>query len=180
MSAKSQPATFNSPVLEAEGKAFSFAKVPPELSKSHLRRGRMTAHISIGESSFDALMEPDGKLGHWFVIPPRLVKAEKLSTDASTLFTLTSLEKQPDPSLPKSFETLLKKSASAQATWDATTTLARIDWVHWMESAKQEATKRERAANAIDMLEKGKKRVCCFDPSGFYSKAMVCPVEESN
>ena len=179
MSAKHPPATFSSPVFEAEGKAFSFAKVPPELSKSHLRRGRMTARIGIGDSNFDALMEPDGKLGHWFVLPPRVVKGEKLSTEASAVFTLSTLEKQPDPTLPKGFAALLKKSPSAQATWDATTTLAKIDWVHWMESAKQDATKRERAANAIDMLENGKKRVCCFDPSGFYSKAFACPVEEN-
>jgi hypothetical protein len=33
--------------------------------------------------------------------------------------------------------------------------------------------------DAIVMLTKGKKRVCCFDPSGFYSKALAAPSESS-
>jgi hypothetical protein len=179
MPTKSQPAPFSSPIYVAEGKAFSFAKVPPRLSKSHLRRGRITVRMSVGKSSFDAQMEPDGKLGHWFIVPSGVVKKEALVIRESASFTLASLVEQPDPLLPKDFKVLLKRSSSAQATWNSATTLARIDWIHWMESAKQDTTRRERAANAIDMLEKGKKRVCCFDPSGFYSKALACPVEEN-
>lgn len=175
MPSKRQPATFSSPIAAAEGKGFSFARVPPELSKSHLRRGRITACISVGTSSFDAQMEPDGKLGHWFIVPPGVVTKEALSAGNAASFTLACLDEQPDPPLPKEFQALLNRSVSARATWDSTTTLARIDWIHWMESARQDATRRERAANAIDMLEKGKKRVCCFDPSGFYSKALSCP-----
>jgi hypothetical protein len=178
MPAKRQPATFSSPIYLAAGKAFLFAKVPAELSKSHLRRGRITARVSVGKQSFDAQMEPDGKLGHWFVVPSVVVKKEALAIRETASFTLAGLAEQPDPSLPKEFEALLNRNPSARATWDSATTLARIDWVHWMESAKQDATRRERVANAIDMLAKGKKRVCCFDPSGFYSKALACPVEE--
>lgn len=170
-------AAFSSAVSVAEGKAFFFAKVPPALSKSHLRRGRVTARVAIGESSFDAQMEPDGQLGHWFVVPPELMKTENLSAKQSATFALSKLERQPEPKLPKRFKTLLSESAAAKATWDSTTTLAKIDWVHWMESANQEATRKERVASAIDMLAQGKKRVCCFDPSGFYSKALACPVE---
>lgn len=178
MPTQNQPANFSSEILIAEGKTFSFAKVPPELSKSHLRRGRITAQISVGKSRFDAQMEPDGKLGHWFIIPADVVKKESLTTASDVTFILTNLDQQPEPSLPNAFKALLDKNTSAHATWDKTTTLARIDWIHWMESAKQDATKRERAENAIDMLESGKKRVCCFDPSGFYSKALACPVAE--
>ncbi len=178
MPAKDQTATFSSEVLVAEGKEFFFAKVPPKISQSHLRRGRMTARIVVGERSFDAQMEPDGKLGHWFIVPSDVTKREKLAGRQPT-FVLSKLDRQPEPVLPTSFASLLSKSPAAQATWAGTSTLARIDWVHWMESARQDATKRERAANAIDMLEKGKKRVCCFDPSGFFSKAFACPVEAS-
>ncbi len=174
---KNQVVQFSSDVLLAEGGEFLFARVPPELSKSHLRRGRTTSRLAIGESSFDAQMEPDGKLGHWFVIPPDIVKRERISSRKRFEFSLARLERQPEPALPKSFKILLSKSASAQVTWDSTSTLARIDWVHWMESAKKEATRKERAVTAIDMLEKGKKRVCCFDPSGYFSKALSSPAE---
>jgi hypothetical protein len=177
MPAKHHTADFSSEVLAAEGREFLFARVPTELSKSHLRRGRLTARVAIGESSFDVQMEPDGNLGHWFVVPPDVAKREKISARKRSTFSLSKLERQPEPPLPRRFRSLLSKSASAQATWENTSTLAKIDWVHWMESAKQEPTKKDRINAAIDMLEKGKKRVCCFDPSGYYSKALSCPAE---
>lgn len=124
-------------------------------------------------------MEPDGALGHWFVVPDAVVEAERLAVRQEASFTLSQLGTQPDPALPERFKALLDKSPAALSTWGSTSTLAKIDWVHWMESAKQDATKRERAAAAIDMLEKGKKRVCCFDPSGFFSKALACPAQDS-
>lgn len=178
MPAMPQPVEFRSEIFAAAGKALFFAKVPAALSKSHLRRGRVTARASVGESHFDAQMEPDGKLGHWFVVPVAVKEAERLAVGKEATFTLSRIDVQPDPALPEGFKALLGKSPSAQATWDSATTLAKIDWVHWMESAKQDATRKERAASAIDMLEKGKKRVCCFDPSGYFSKALACPPQD--
>jgi hypothetical protein len=70
---------------------------------------------------------------------------------------------------------VLAQSPSAKSTWDATTTIARIDWVHWIESAKQLKTRKTRIDNACQMLASGKSRVCCFDPSGFYSKSLSAP-----
>lgn len=178
MKAKTTPVSFVSSILVAERGTFLFAKVPPEISASHLRRGRITARVTVGRHGFDALMEPDGQLGHWFVVPLDVIEAEGLQIRHETTFTLTTLNKQPEPRLPQAFKALLARSPAAQATWNSATTLAKIDWVHWMESAKQASTAQERIVSAIDMLEQGTKRVCCFDPSGFYSKALSCPREE--
>ena len=59
--------------------------------------------------------------------------------------------------------------------WRATTTLSRVDWIHWIESAKQARTRPKRISDACDQLAAGKRRMCCFDPSGFYSKALTSP-----
>ncbi|MGH8162111.1 MAG: YdeI/OmpD-associated family protein, partial [Gammaproteobacteria bacterium] len=40
---------------------------------------------------------------------------------------------------------------------------------------KQSKTRTRRIDNACDMLASGKRRVCCFDPSGFYSKSFGAP-----
>jgi hypothetical protein len=50
-----------------------------------------------------------------------------------------------------------------------------VDWIHWIESAKQAKTRAKRVRTACEMLAAGKKRVCCFDPSGYYSKAFRAP-----
>jgi hypothetical protein len=60
-------------------------------------------------------------------------------------------------------------------TWDATTTVARRDWIAWMTSGKQAATRDKRLRAMMDMLEHGKKRVCCFDRSGMAGKNFSAP-----
>jgi hypothetical protein len=52
---------------------------------------------------------------------------------------------------------------------------ARRDWIFWISTAKQAETRVRRIANACDMLAKGKRRVCCFDRSGYYSKGLSAP-----
>lgn len=64
---------------------------------------------------------------------------------------------------------------AARQTWQATTTIARVDWIHWMTSAKSSKTRVKRINDAREMLAAGKKRVCCFDQSGYYSKAFSAP-----
>lgn len=53
--------------------------------------------------------------------------------------------------------------------------VARVDWIHWIVSAKQAQTRAKRISDACEMLASGERRVCCFDPSGFYSKAFGAP-----
>jgi hypothetical protein len=83
---------------------------------------------------------------------------------------------EPRPSLPADFAAALGRSPAAQATWHSTTAVAQVDWLHWITSAKQLSTRSKRITDACDMLASGKKRVCCFDPSGFYSKGFKAPV----
>ena len=66
----------------------------------------------------------------------------------------------------------------ARDVWADITPAARRDWIHWIESAKQAETRERRVATAIDMLAKGKRRPCCFDRSGMYSKSLACPEAE--
>ncbi len=77
--------------------------------------------------------------------------------------------------MPSDLLAALNAAPDARAVWDATTTIARLDWIHWITSAKQAKTRTQRISDACDMLASGKKRVCCFDPSGFYSKALKAP-----
>jgi hypothetical protein len=63
----------------------------------------------------------------------------------------------------------------ALETWRATTTLARVDWIHWIMSAKEARTRAKRVKDACALLAAGKKRVCWFDTSGHYSKAFRAP-----
>src|SRR5699024_7400053 len=82
---------------------------------------------------------------------------------------------EPEPVPPRDLQQALDASPKAKAVWEKTKTIARVDWIHWVESAKQAKTRKSRVENACDMLAKGKKRVCCFDQSGYYSKSLSAP-----
>jgi uncharacterized protein YdeI (YjbR/CyaY-like superfamily) len=86
-----------------------------------------------------------------------------------------SVEQEPEPEIPSDLQEALAAAPEARAVWDDTTTIARLDWIHWITSAKQSKTRAKRISDACDMLASGKRRVCCFDPSGYYSKAFSAP-----
>lgn len=65
--------------------------------------------------------------------------------------------------------------AKARAVWSDVTPAARRDWIHWIISAKQRETRARQIDSACKMLAGGKRRVCCFDRSGIYSKGFSAP-----
>src|SRR5690606_20269524 len=87
------------------------------------------------------------------------------------------VEKEPEPRVPADFRTALALAANpkARAMWREITPAARRDWVQWIESAKRPETRARRIKNGCEVLAAGKRRVCCFDRSGFYSNALGAP-----
>jgi hypothetical protein len=82
---------------------------------------------------------------------------------------------EPEPKVPADLRKALEAAPKARAFWSDITPVARRDWIHWIASAKQAETRTRRIKNACAMLAAGKRRVCCFDRSGFYSKSLSSP-----
>ena len=126
--------------------------------------------------SFQAALEPDGQKSHWLKVDRKLSKAA--SADAGDIVTLeiAPAAKDTEPEVPTDLKKALAAAAPKTRTvWSDITPNARRDWIHWITSAKQEETRARRIKNACSMLASGKRRVCCFDRSGFYSKSMSAP-----
>jgi uncharacterized protein YdeI (YjbR/CyaY-like superfamily) len=64
--------------------------------------------------------------------------------------------------IPADFRKGLAKSKKAEAGWQSLTAIGRRDFMSWIESARQEATRVRRIQVAIDKLEKGQRRPCCY------------------
>ncbi|WP_406827793.1 YdeI/OmpD-associated family protein [Microbulbifer sp. ARAS458-1] len=154
---------------------WAFVILPGEVSATLPRRGRTSVDGSINGHEFRALLEPDGKKSHWLKIDKDLMKSAGAVHGDIAEFEIEAVEQEPEPEVPADLKQALTASPQSKAIWDATTTIARIDWIHWVESAKQAKTRTKRIQDACNMLAEGKKRVCCFDTSGFYSKALSAP-----
>lgn len=159
----------------SNGEQFYFILLPKAISEAFPRRGRTSARVRIDNYSFDTILEPDGSLSHWIKLEDKNKLWENSNSRIHTNVGICPLEKELEPKIPNDFQRALNENHLADIGWNKTSTIARIDWVHWIESARQEKTRIKRINDAINMLEQGKLRVCCFDPSGFYSKAIKAP-----
>ena len=152
-----------------------FLNLPKAVSEKLPRRGRTTVEGTLNDYSFQATLDPDGQLSHWLKVDKTLQEAAGVKKGDIVSLEISPVGKEPEPKVPDDFQLALNSNPDAMQIWDDTTTIARIDWIHWIESAKQSKTRKSRIENGCDMLASGKKRVCCFDQSGFYSKSLGAP-----
>lgn len=168
-------AKLHRPVEAHEDDSWVFLVLPKSVSAKLPRRGRTTVDGTINGHGFQSTLEPDGQLSHWLKISKELCEASGVEVGDTVRLEVAPVAKEPEPKLPTDLQEALAASPEAKAAWDATTTIARVDWIHWIESATRPSTRKSRVENACDMLASGKKRVCCFDQSGFYSKSLRAP-----
>ncbi len=157
---------------------WAFLVLPKAASDLLPRRGRVSVQGTVNGYPFQARLEPDGQLSHWLKVSKALREAAGVNIGDMVSVKISPVDVEPEPTLPEDLQDALAASPAAKAVWDKTTTLARIDWIHWVESAKQATTRMRRVENACEMLASGKKRVCCFDQSGYYSKSLSAPEAE--
>jgi Bacteriocin-protection, YdeI or OmpD-Associated/Domain of unknown function (DUF1905) len=155
--------------------SWTFLILPKNASAKFPSRGMTPIEGTINGSPFQAVLEPDGQKSHWLRVDRKLSKAA--DADAGDVVTLEiAAAKETEPEVPADLRKALGAAApKARKLWPDITPNARRDWIHWITSAKQEETRARRIKNACSMLAAGKRRVCCFDRSGFYSKSMSAP-----
>ena len=163
------------PAKAGEEDSWTFLVLPRTVSDQLSRRGRTSVEGTLNGFPFRATLEPDGQLSHWLKVSKELRVAARADVGETVVVHLSPADPEPEPQPPADLQKALAASPAARGSWEDTTTIARVDWIHWIESAKQDKTRKHRVDSACDMLSSGKKRVCCFDESGFYSKSLRAP-----
>ena len=163
------------PAATVADSTWTFLTLPPAASAQLPSRAMISVAGTINGIPFQATLEPDGQKSHWLKVSRELRAAA--GADAGDIVTLeiAPLAEEPEPTVPPDLRKALAAAPPARALWSDITPLARRDWIHWITSAKRPETRARRVANACAMLAAGKRRVCCFDRSGFYSKSLSAP-----
>jgi hypothetical protein len=159
-----------------KGNSWTFLILPKNASAKLPSRSMTAVEGTINGVRFQAVLEPDGQKSHWLRMDRKLSQAA--GADAGDVVTLeiAPASQELEPEVPGELRKALAAAApKARAVWSDITPNARRDWIHWITSAKQEETRVRRIKNACSMLAAGKRRVCCFDRSGFYSKSLSAP-----
>src|SRR6476469_7879432 len=164
------------PAASAKAASWTFLILPKNASAKLPPRGITAIEGTLNGFSFQATLEPDGQKSHWLRVDRKLSKAA--GADAGDVVTLEVVPaaEEPEPKVPADLRKALAAAApKARALWADITPIARRDWIQWITSAKQPETRTRRIKNACSMLAAGKRRPCCFDRSGFYSKSLSAP-----
>jgi len=158
-----------------KGDSWTFLVLPKNASAKLPSRGMTAIEGTINGVPFQATLEPDGQKSHWLKVDRKL--GEAAGADAGDVVTLeiAPAAEKPEPDVPADLRKALAAVPKARALWSDITPIARRDWIQWITSVKQAETRARRIKNACSMLAAGKRRVCCFDRSGFYSKSLSAP-----
>jgi Bacteriocin-protection, YdeI or OmpD-Associated/Domain of unknown function (DUF1905) len=164
------------PADNAKSDSWMFIVLPREASAKLPSRGTTAIEGTINAFPFQAVLEPDGKKSHWLKVDRQLRKAAHAEPGHLITLEIAPATSQPEPTMPSDLKKALAVAAPKTRTvWSEITPAARRDWIHWITSSKQEETRARRIKNACSMLAGGKRRPCCFDRSGFYSKSLSAP-----
>ncbi|MEA2715360.1 MAG: hypothetical protein QOG91_388 [Candidatus Parcubacteria bacterium] len=71
-------------------------------------------------------------------------------------------EKEAVHRVPADLRKALATAPAAKAAWDDITPLARNEWICWVVSAKQSATRSRRIERTRAELIEGMRRPCCW------------------
>jgi len=134
-----------------------------------------TVEGTINGFPFRATLKPDGQRSHWLKVNRKMREATGAHAGDVVMLEIAAAGEEPEPKVPADLRKALAAAPKARALWSDITSIGRRDWIQWIVSAKQPETRARRINNACAMLAAGKRRVCCFDRSGFYSKSFSSP-----
>lgn len=106
-----------------------------------------------GGCAFSATLEPDGDGSHWLKVRRTLREAAGAGVGATVALEMAVVAKEPEPEVPAELDKALAKRPAAKATSFDITPVARRDWIHWISSGKQAATRERRIRTACDLQE---------------------------
>lgn len=172
------PIRFKAKLLQPEtpdGASWCFLLLPSAASAKLPTRSMTTVDGTLQGHPFQATLEPDGAGSHWLKVDRALRETAGALVGDSVALEIAQVVAEPEPAVPADVRTALDAAPAALAQWSSLTPVARRDWIHWITSGKKAQTRERRIASACEMLASGKRRACCFDRSGIYSKGMGAP-----
>jgi hypothetical protein len=164
-----------SPATGARGGSWTFLVLPKSASSRLPTRAAMTVDGALNGQRFKAMLEPDGQKSHWLKVNRKLRESAGAEAGDVVSVEITPSNRELESRVPADLRKALAAAPKARAMWSGITPKARRDWIQWITSAKRPETRVRRVENACKMLATGKRRVCCFDRSGFYGGNFCAP-----
>jgi hypothetical protein len=149
--------------------SWTILRLPERASAELPSRGMTMVSGTINGAPFKAVLEPDGRYApgqqpsHWFRPDKQLLDHARAAAGDTVQVSLQPTNEWIEPDVPEDLQKALATSPKAEAVWKDITTLARWDWIRWIRAVKTPETRQKHIAVALDKLNKGMRRPCCFN-----------------
>jgi hypothetical protein len=149
--------------------SWTILHLPTSASAQLPSRGMTMVSGTLNGAPFKALLEPDGiyapgkKPSHWFSPDKTLLNKAHAGVGDTVQVLMESTKEWVDPEVPEDLKKALANSPKASALWEELTPLAHWDWIRWVRAVKTPETRQKHVEVALDKLNKGMRRPCCFN-----------------
>jgi hypothetical protein len=153
--------------------SWTILSLPKSASAKLPSRGQTMVEGTMNGVFFKAVLEPDGRGSHWFRFdnlstqvkagPPASDMLKALRAGDTVEVSLELTHEWLDPKVPADLKKALSASPKAHALWKDITPLARWDWIRWIRAVKTPETRQKHIEVALDKLNRGMRRPCCFN-----------------
>lgn len=150
--------------------SLAIIRIPMSSSEMLPSRGIVMIQGTINDIPFIAPLEPDGKGSHWLEVNDNLLNKIGTKVGQSVTLSIEPATDWPEPEMPTDImDAIIRSDLLTQ--WNTITTKAHWEWLRWIRSTNNPATREKRINVACSKMQKGEKRPCCFD-------ATRCTVQE--
>ena len=149
--------------------SWTILRLPEDASAKLPSRGMTMVAGTLNNVPFKAVLEPDGmyapgkKPSHWFKPDNKLLDEASAKTGDIVQVSLEPTKEWIEPEVPVDVKKALLISPQAYALWKDITPMARWDWIRWIHAVKTPETRQKHIKVALDKLNKGMRRPCCFN-----------------
>lgn len=149
--------------------SWTILRLPEDASARLPSRGMTMVSGTMNGIPFRTLLEPDGRYApgqqssHWFSPDKKLLDAADAVAGDSVEVSMEPSKEWIEPEVPEDLKEALSTSPKAEALWEDITPLARWDWIRWIRAVKTAETRQKHIEVALDKLNKGMRRPCCFN-----------------
>lgn len=138
--------------------------LPAAASKKLPSRGQVSVRGTINGHTFQTVLEPDGRFGHWMSVSHKLQRATGFKAGDTATVEVEPTKEWPEPRVPPDLrEALAHAPQKIRDLWNAITPMARWEWVRWVAATRNPGTRKRRIAVSISKMSGGKRRPCCFN-----------------
>ena len=139
-------------------------RLPEDVSAKLPSRGQVAVHGTINGHELRTVLEPDGYFGHWMRVDAGLQQAVGIGAGDSAALNLEVTKDWPEPDVPEDLARVLSAAPrEVQDKWRDITSMARWEWVRWINETRKPDTRATRIEKTISKLNGKHRRPCCFN-----------------